>query len=260
MKSTRITSRTNQLIIDISKLKDKKYRDDNSLFAFEGIKLFKEALSSGITPRNIFVSEDSNEAIHIVQSSGLDHYVVSGSVYDKISIDKSPDGILCTCEYISKIHNDSPEFNENAIILCDIQDPGNLGTCIRSARAFGINELILAGNCADIYNRRCIRAAMGALFRQKISRINNPLRAIEICRSANKKIIATALRSDAKELHKIKIDNSTVFAIGNEGHGLSAEFISKSDECAIIPMKGDTESLNAAIASSIIMWEISRRY
>ena len=259
MKSVRITSRTNQLIIDTSKLKDKKYRDDNSLFAFEGIKLFKEAISSNIIPKNVFVSEKCPEAIRAVEMSGLDHYIVSESVYGKLSADKSPDGILCICDYLSQIHNDTPVFSGNTMILCDIQDPGNLGTCIRSARAFGINELILTGNCADIYNRRCIRAAMGALFRQKISKINDPLNAIEVCRSANKKIIATALRSDAKKINEVTIDNSTVFAIGNEGHGLSNEFISSCDECIIIPMKGDTESLNAAIASSIIMWEVSRR-
>ncbi|MBQ3099902.1 MAG: RNA methyltransferase [Clostridia bacterium] len=259
MKSIRITSRTNQLIIDTSKLKDKKYRDENSLFAFEGIKLFKEAVSSKIALKNVFVSEECTEATRAVRDAGIDHYIISESVYDKLSIDKSPDGILCTCDYLFQIHNDTPVFSGNAMILCDIQDPGNLGTCIRSARAFGINELILTGNCADIYNRRCIRAAMGALFRQKISRINDPLNAIEACRSANKKIIATALRNDAKKINEISIDDSAVFAIGNEGHGLSDNFISNCDECVIIPMKGDTESLNAAIASSIIMWEVSRR-
>ncbi len=259
MNITRITSRTNQLIVDTAKLKDKKFRDERSLFAFEGIKLFKEALDSSIIPESIFVSEDNCAALTAAKESGLDHYIVSQSVYEKLSADKSPDGILCCCGYLSGIHSRTPAFTGKAMILCDIQDPGNLGTCIRSARAFGIDELILTGSCADIYNRRCIRAAMGALFRQKITRIEDPINAIEKCHAAGKKVMSAALRSNAATLDTVSIDDSVVFAVGNEGHGLSNEFISASDKCVIIPMKGDTESLNAAIATSIIMWEIARR-
>ena len=259
MKVNRITSRTNQLIINTAKLKDKKFRDENSLFAFDGIKLFKEALTSGITPENVFVSEASSAALKAADESGIDYCIVSESVYEKLTVDKSPDGIITVCRYLQDIHNSSAELSDQAVILCDIQDPGNLGTCIRSARAFGIGELLLTGSCADIYNRRCIRAAMGSLFRQRISVVSDPLEAIKLCKTSGKRVIATALRPDAKKLNEVTIDSSTVFAIGNEGHGLSSEFISQCDECAIIPMKGDTESLNAAVASSIIMWEISRR-
>ncbi len=259
MNITRITSRTNQLIVDTAKLKDKKFRDELSVFAFEGIKLFNEAIASSIVPESIFVSESNASAVAAAKDSGLNHCIVSESVYEKLSVDKSPDGILCTCRYLTDIHTSLPSFSGKAMILCDIQDPGNLGTCIRSARAFGIDELILTGNCADIYNRRCIRAAMGALFRQKITRIEDPIKAIEKCRAAGKKVMSAALRSDAERLNGIAIDDSVVFAVGNEGHGLSEEFINASDKCVIIPMKGDTESLNAAIASSIIMWEIARR-
>ena len=259
MNITRITSRTNQLIVDISKLKDKKYRDDSSLFVFEGIKLFGEALASSLRLKDIFVCQDSIAARKAVEETGLDHYLVSQSVYEKLSADRSPDGILCTCEYIKELHTTVPDLSGRTMILCDIQDPGNLGTCIRSARAFCIDELILAGSCADIYNRRCIRAAMGALFRQKTTRIDDPIKAIEACRIAGKKIMATALRSDAEKLDSIEITDKTVFAVGNEGHGLSQNFINAADKCVIIPMTGDTESLNAAIATSIIMWEQARR-
>jgi len=259
VKVNRITSRTNQLIVDTAKLKDKKFRDENSLFAFEGIKLFNEALASGITPEAVFVSESSQAAIAAAERSGVDYCEVSENVYEKLSVDKSPDGIITVCKYLSSIHTASVHLFGQTVILCDIQDPGNLGTCIRSARAFGIDEILLAGNCADIYNRRCIRAAMGSLFRQRISSCADPLDAIRLCKKAGKLVIATALRSDAKPLNGISVDENAVFAIGNEGHGLSDAFISSCDECTIIPMKGDTESLNAAVASSIIMWEISRR-
>lgn len=259
MNITRITSRTNQLIVDTAKLKDKKFRDERSLFAFEGIKLFKEALDSSIIPESIFVSEDNCAALAAAKESGLDHYIVSQSVYEKLSADKSPDGILCCCGYLSAIHSRTPAFTGKAMILCDIQDPGNLGTCIRSARAFGIDELILAGNCADIYNRRTIRAAMGALFRQRVTVISDPIEALTLCQNAGRRVMAAALRSNAEDLDTVEITPETVFAVGNEGHGLSNEFIDASDKCVIIPMKGDTESLNAAIATSIIMWETARR-
>lgn len=259
MNITRITSRTNQLIVDTAKLKDKKHRDEISLFVFEGIKLFEEAVASGLILKNIFVSEESSLSVNAADKSGLDYYLVSRTVYEKLSADRSPDGILCTCEYITALHTPVPSLSGRAIILCDIQDPGNLGTCIRSARAFGIDEIILAGNCADIYNRRCIRAAMGALFRQRITRIEDPIKAIEYCRNAGKKVFSAALRSEALNLYNIEITEETVFAVGNEGHGLSDEFITAGDGCVIIPMKGDTESLNAAVASSIIMWETARR-
>lgn len=261
-----ITSRTNPIITEFAKLKDKKYREKSGLFSFEGRKLFEEAVSRNVTLKKVFYTEKSTFVIEkAMTGNSFEAIAVSDPVYEKLTSDQSPDGIFCVAEHLNDIHKTAETVSKGyivpktSIILCDIQDAGNLGTCLRSALAFGIDTVILAGECADVYNGKCVRSSMGAVFSQKTIRVPYPLDAISLCGKSGRKVIAAALSDDSVTLDRLAFDSDTVFAVGNEGHGLSREFVSACDGRVLIPMKGDIESLNAAVASSVLMWEMQKR-
>ena len=250
-----ITSRTNPLICEIAKLSDKKYRDENKLFIFEGKKLLDEAVSANVDIKYIFYTEDNcdffeNKLLNICKN------IISESVYAKITEEKSPEGILCVAKYLDNSNKNVKIYNYNnyskIFILSSIRDPGNLGTIIRTARAFGIEELILSSDCADIYNSKTIRASMGALFRQKIIICEDLIETIQILKS-NYKIYAAVIEN-AEDIRNIEFNN-TCFVLGNEGHGLSDDIINICDHRITIPMAGGMESLNVSAAAAVLMWE-----
>ena len=145
---------------------------------------------------------------------------------------------------------------KNAIVLENLQDPGNVGTVIRTANAFNIDAVILVGACADLYNPKTVRASMGAIFRQTVYSMSID----ELCDFTKKQklpLYGAALSDKASDLRGVSVKNAAV-AIGSEGRGLSDSFRAVCDGEIIIPMNPDSESLNAAIAASVIMWEMSR--
>ncbi len=248
-----ITSRNNKTVIEASKLKDRKYRERTGLYFFEGRKLFEEALISGVILKTVFVRED----FYIQNKNLLDRtdatiYTVSQSVYEKLTEDKAPDGILA----VAKKPDFTPEIKGRCFILSEVRDPGNIGTCIRSARAFGIDTLILH-NCADVYNPKVIRSTMGAFFRQNIFLTEDISTVLKLLSDRDYRVLPTALSEKSISLTDIEIDKKTVFIVGNEGHGISRGILDACSEAIIIPMKGDTESLNASVAASILMYKMT---
>ena len=250
-----ITSRANPTVVESAGLKNKKARDASGTFAFEGLKLYGEAIRRGVPLLRVFATRDAEKELAAYgEDPGCAYYTVSESVYEKLSSEKAPQGVFCVARTLDGIHRAGGDISGRAMMVCDIQDPGNLGSCVRSALAFGIDSLILAGECADLYNPRCIRGAMGAIFSQKTVRFDDPLDAVAACKAAGKKVIAAALRDGARPIGTFASGGDAVFAVGNEGHGLSQRFIDACDDCVIIPMSGGTESLNAAVAAGILMW------
>lgn len=259
-----ITSRANPLIVATAALSEKKYRDRYGYFVFEGRKLFAEALSSEAEIVNVFICDDIPG--NIVSELPSDKViVVNRSVYDKISREKSPEGILCVAKHIDflhkfvKIYNCNGKASGTKFMAVQIRDPGNLGTMIRNANALGIDELIISSDCADIYNRRTVRAAMGALFRQKITVCSDIPSAVEALRKNGYRVNAASLSGNPMRLTDMNIDSSDCFLVGNEGHGLSEDLIGICDRSVIIPMREGSESLNAAAAAAILMWETGKR-
>ena len=268
-----ITSRQNPLIIWTASLSEKKYRDQFRLFLLEGKKLHEEAEANGIELSEIFVTEkyyqehrtaldrSYGEQAKLVneQKDKARLVICSEGAFSKISSEKSPEGIISTAKYLDKVHKFTTIYNAqeecgvgSRFILCDVRDPGNLGTAIRSAAAFGIDELILSG-CADLYHPKTVRGAMGALFRQKITVVADPVASVRALIAAGKKVYAAALTESAELLDRLP-DTDVCFAVGNEGHGLSKEFISACTGAVLIPMLPGSESLNAAVAASILMY------
>jgi TrmH family RNA methyltransferase len=149
-----------------------------------------------------------------------------------------------------------PGALSNAIVLENVQDPGNVGTVIRTANAFRIDAVILTGACADLYQPKTVRATMGAIFRQKVLRIEREYLG-DFLRDQGLPLYGAALSDQAQDLRGLPLQHVAV-AIGSEGQGLSRELLALCDGELIIPMNPDSESLNAAVAASIVMWEMAR--
>ncbi|MBQ7500114.1 MAG: RNA methyltransferase [Clostridia bacterium] len=258
MKET-ITSRNNRLIVDVCKLRDKKYRSERGSFIIDGSKLFAESLKAGIEHEAVFMTEEYAGRHPEISRGALSDivYTVSPGVMEKLSDDRTPDGILSAARFPKNVAADSDDFAGRCFILSGIGDPGNLGTMIRSAAALGVDTLILDSGCADVFNPKTVRASMGAIFYQSIIICNNLPKTVDILSQRGYKIYAAALRN-SKPLSELAIDGHTVFAVGNEGHGLDEDFIDLCRGSVIIPISGKTESLNAAAAAAILMYEQGR--
>lgn len=258
-----ISSRNNKLIVDCSKLKNKKYRDSAGLFFFEGKKLLKEAIKCGVRIKYIFFTDES---LSINLPPYTEAIRVTSSVYEKISEEKSPEGLFCVAEHIDKLHKCDKIEDDKSLgnlskhksyfIAESVRDPGNLGTIMRTASAMGIDMLILSDDCADIYNSKTVRAGMGAVFRQATYRVSDLPGIIGDLRAKGISVYAAALDKSSVSLSDIVPNgNKVCFAVGNEGHGLSDEVISACGKSVIIPMNGETESLNVSAATAILMWQ-----
>ena len=147
------------------------------------------------------------------------------------------------------------ESDKSVFALESVRDPGNLGTIIRSAVAFGVDCILLSSDCADLYNPKTIRAAMGTLFQQNIFVLEDMEGVLKMISQNGRKTYAAALSKNAKLLGRCEFSCQDCIVVGNEGHGLSDKIISVCDEKILIPMTPNAESLNAAIASSICLWE-----
>ena len=266
-----IRSRQNKLVKLACSLERKKAREEEGLFRFDGIKLCREAIQKGIVPEYIFVAE--SKATEICERIGnSDVTVVSDEVFEKMSSERSPEGVITVARMLDSLHKDVtvngageasflPKASERVLLLEAVRDPGNLGTIIRTAASLGIDRLVLSSDCADIYNPKTIRAAMGALFMLKTDTVEDGKTAEYIKalrRASGRRVLGAALREDAKSLLESTLFADDVFVIGNEGHGLGDEVIDACDGCVIIPMREGCESLNAAMAAGILMWETVR--
>lgn len=256
-----ITSRSNPLIVETAKLKDKKFREETKAFLFEGIKLTREAIASNVEILHIFLTEKCAKKYPDLAEKN-NAILISDSVCLKLSENSAPEGIICTAKYMQNLHKTQIESNESiddcALLLSSIQDPGNLGTITRTSAAFGKKTLIISSDCADIYNQKTIRASMGAIFRSRIYRSTDLCQTIKEIRSQGKEVYATALDKNAITLQSVNNIKNCCFVLGNEGHGLDQSVIDSCSGTVIIPMEPDAESLNVSSASSVLLWETYR--
>lgn len=240
-----ITSVNNSYIKELNKLKIKKYRDELGKFLVEGYHLVEEAkgtLEKILTCEKI--NEDDFPSVEIIH--------VTKEIIEKLSETKSPQGIIGVC-LIEKAKK--PE-SELILALDGIQDPGNMGTIIRSAISFGATDIILSKDSVDIYNEKVLRATQGGIFKVNIIR-DDLVRCLNNLKKEGYKVIATALK-DAKSIDNIKKDGKIVLVMGNEGNGISDEVLQISDERAYIPIN-EMESLNVAVACGICLYEFRRK-
>ena len=273
-----ITSRQNPTIVKIRKLTDKKYREAERLFRFDGIKLCVEAILSGVELEFILINRERCDEVcgriydmcgKYPEDTGARVILLENSLFDTVSEEKSPEGVISVGKYIDKFHKIATinkgealfaRDDERVMLLEDIRDPGNLGTIMRSAAALGINTLVLCGDCADVYSSKVLRGSMGAVFRLNTVRIRDGVAAVQALREGGRRVYAAALHDNAVSLDDIRLTSNDCVVIGNEGHGLSGDTIAACDGCVIIPMSAGSESLNAAAAAVIFMWEIRKKF
>ena len=274
LKNEVITSRANPLVKWASSLTEKKGRVNERCFIAEGEKLTREALEAGLPVTHIFLEESRSEQILAGLSGFLssekyeDTEIVrlSESVFSKISTEKAPQGVICVIKHldffniIDIIYNE--EFfldeDERALALYSVRDPGNLGSVIRSAVAFGVDHIILSADSAEVYNPKTVRSAMGSLYRTKITTVKDFSSFIGAARANGRRVLAAELREGARSLDEVGLSGSDIVIIGNEGHGIPAEVSSECDGSVYIPISRKTESLNAAVAAAVFMWEMDR--
>ena len=266
-----ITSRQNRIVVDAVKLSDKKRRESVGMFRFDGVKLFEEAVKKGVVIKKILVSEGKLDRLSSrikACESGLSEtviYTVSDELFNKISEENSPEGLICVAQYPDKhvkkatkddFFDTASDKTKRVVLLESVRDPGNMGTIIRSAAAFGVDALAISSDCADIYNPKTVRGAMGALFKMNVYVYDDIKTAVSSLVDSGRKVYAAALDKTAVRLDEVELSAGDAVIIGNEGHGLSQETIEACTRSLYIPMEEGSESLNAAIAASVIMWNM----
>lgn len=249
MTEIRITARKNPLLQQVKKLiSSKKEREEAGLFVADGTKLLKEAIAYWPGLDTVILSDgveaDIPENVRVVR--------VPDDVMESISPMQSPQGALFLCRLPEKAQF-APK--PGMLLLDGIQDPGNLGTILRTADALQIPVALLEG-CADPYSHKVVRASMGAVFRTQPVSVSWE-EAENACRNAGIPIGVTALSEKAKDLRKADIQKMAV-VIGSEGQGVRQQILSSADEELIIPMNVRCESLNAAVAATIVMWQMTK--
>ena len=271
-----VRSRQNRAVIELAKLTDHRVREETRTFRFDGVKLAKEALSAGVEIPTVFLKESSAEAI-LKELEKADEtavrdrigkvYTLSDDLFDRVSEEKSPEGVICCAKYLDKsqkiitIYNDddfSSLAGDRIVLLESVRDPVNLGAIIRCAAALGVDRLILSTDCADVYHPRTVRASMGTLFRQKIDRTDRLPEVILQLKEQGRRVFAATLDDRARKLGEFEPLPGDCVVIGNEGHGLSREVCRASTGGVFIPMEERAESLNAAVAAGILMWEFGK--
>lgn len=251
MKAEKITSRKNPYITHLRALcADGAYRRERGEYACDGMKLLYEAVEHGAEIRSVLWKETAQELAGL---EGARQYTAPESLFDYASPMKNSPGPLFT---LAMPAPDTEARMSNAIALENVQDPGNLGTVIRTAAALGIDAVILLGACADAFSPKAARATMGAIFRERI--LYADLEKLEQLKEKNGlPLFGAALTERARDIREMTLENAIV-AIGSEGRGLSDALLSRCDGQLIIPMTPGSESLNAAVAGAIAMWEMTR--
>ncbi len=253
MEVKKITSVQNEYIKKIAKLKDKKHREEQGLFIAEGEHLVEMALSSYFEIESIIMTDSYYEKCG--DKFMADKVLVPESVFLKISDAKTPQGVLAV---VRLPENESADFNGRYIYCDNLQDPGNVGTVIRTADAFSFSGVIMSVGSADVYSPKVIRSSQGSLFNIKVIR-DKDISHIKEAKENGVFITSTALYGKSVKLCDMKVSDNQIFVIGNEGSGVSKEILEISDEVAYIPMTGKAESLNVGVAASILMYEVKTR-
>lgn len=256
-----ITSKDNETIKHIKRLKDKKNRDEYNEFIIEGIKMIDEALKENAKIKSIIICDDCKNQ-NIIPSdlmyeiAKLNCIYVSEKVFNTITDVINPQGIMAVLEKPQNTENTIDYTASNFLILDNIQDPGNMGTILRTADSLGLNQIIVSKGSADIYNLKVVRSTMGAIFRVKVIESENLVKTIKTMKKHKINVYATDLRTD-KSIYSVDYNKSAI-VIGNEANGVSNDVLQEATEKIKIPMLGKTESLNAAVATSIILYEAFR--
>lgn len=254
-----ITSTSNPQVKKLLQLQKKsKVRNEEKIFLVEGLRMFAEVPEDRV--EKVYISESLyNRKKHELNLQRFSTEILSDHVFQHVSDTKTPQGILCLVrqknyEIDELLNVESPHF----IVLDNLQDPGNLGTIVRTAEGAGVTAVFLSKDCVDLYNPKTIRSTMGSIYRMPVVYVEN---LVELLQNFKRKGIKSyAAHLEGKNAYdKEDYQTGTAILIGNEGNGLRQEVSESADIWVQIPMQGQVESLNAAIAASILMFEVYRQ-
>lgn len=247
----KITSRKNTYIRHLRSLAtDGDYRRETGEYLCDGLKHLTEAITFGAQLRSVLWKD---EAQVLPELESTKQYIAPAELFDYASPLKNSPGPVFS---VAIPDEDRERPLEKAIVLDGVQDPGNVGTVIRTANAFGIDTVILTGACADLYHPKTVRATMGAVFRQRVLRMDLEELACFLKKNTLP-LYGAALSDTAVDARTVDLKKAAV-AVGSEGSGLSRELLELCRRQVIIPMDPKSESLNAAVAAAVLMWEMAR--
>lgn len=248
----------------ISLLSKAKERKKNNEYVVEGIRMVSEApadLLVKIYMSERFQNNNSEYVKELVKKQGISDdsiEIVADNVFDRMSQTQTPQGIMAVVRMKDNSLSDMLSGNPLLILVENLQDPGNLGTIIRMGEGAGVTGVIMSPNTVDIYNPKTIRSTMGSIFRVPFIYVQDFGEAVSECQKSGVKVYAAHLDGNNTYLGEDYI-TPTAFLIGNEGNGLTDDITKQADTLIRIPMEGEVESLNAAIACTILTYEAVRQ-
>lgn len=256
-----LSSRKNPAVLKYRRLgKERAFREECGEFPIEGARLCGEAVRCGLSLTSFFATETAKEKygkIFFEIAEKISPTMISADIAAYISDTKSPQGLFLTAKTLDKTSETGKiEKGGRYLLLDGLQDPGNIGTMLRTCDAFGLNGVILSPDCADLYSPKTVRSAMGSLFR--LSVIRTPLAgAVETLKSLGYRVYAAMPDESAAPITGLSLGKNTAVIIGNEGNGISEEVYCAADQKLYIPIE-NAESLNAASAAAVVCWEMCR--
>ena len=258
-----ITAKDNDKVKYTKSLLKSKNRNKESKFIIEGYRILTLAIECNAKIDYVFINEDFEkktehvEFLEILKSKNINTYKTTNKIFNELVDTESTQGILAVVKFNQRrIQENLKDEHRFVVILDRIQDPGNMGTIIRTADAAGVDAIIALKGCVDIYNPKVIRSTMGSIFDMNIIHATQE-EAVRLLKLKNFDIVSSYLDTD-NYYDKVEYNYKTALVIGNEANGINDELVSKSDVLVKIPIYGKAESLNAAISSAILMYEIKK--
>ena len=252
-----IKSKDNRIYKECQKLGQKKYRDKAGKYLIEGPNLVEEAIFNKADVECVIFDDNKDWP----QIQGIDNYRMEHRIFEKIAQTETSQGILAVVkkkQYDSDYLMEKMRAGANLLVLDRLQDPGNIGTMIRTAEGAGYSAIVAVKGTADIYSPKTIRAAAGSVFRIPIVHVEDNRELRKLTDRLGKRLVVTCFDTD-NYYYDVNLKTDTALVIGNEGNGVSAELIEMADVKIKIPMSGRLESLNASVAAGILMYEAARK-
>ena len=248
-----ITSKDNKIVKLCEQLSARKYRDKLSLYLIEGVNLLNEAVQENAEIETVLVRRGYAGDLPVPENKC---FMLDEKLFDRVAQTDTSQGVMAI---VKKTQFSPQQFIEktakgNFVVLDRLQDPGNIGTIIRTADAAGYSGIVVMKGTADIYSPKVVRAATGSLFRVPVVFMNDNEQLISFVKAAGGKLVATCFDTD-KYYYDVDLSENIALIIGNEGNGISQELIDRAHLKIKIPMSGTIESLNASVAGAILMYE-----
>lgn len=256
-----IGSRKNNILKETAKLlSSREVRREKGLFLAEGARLCRDAARSGVKIEELFYTDTAacryDSYLSEIKPAAEKIYRMADHAGELLVETKSTQGIFCVCRMHDNRNEEIPQ--RHCLALENIQDPGNLGTILRTAEALGLGCVLLCGDCCDMYAPKVLRSSMGAVFRLPVFSFASLPSAVKTLSSRGFQSFAAVPEAGALSVTRVDFSAPSLIAVGNEGNGLSREGKEACGRRVTIPMLGRAESLNAAASASILMWEMMR--